>query len=995
MESTGEAAAAAAAAARRGAVQFGEAEQELFVRRADPVFGGVVFWISPAYGGDERARIERLLQQGGARPAAARHEERGGAGRLNGVLVRALPQMASHIARFRLPRSGGGASAEAAEAAVTHVVSPDVHFGEYAACVAAGVSVVTARWVERSAAAGWRYVERFFSAAAEDIFSGMVVVPTQMPASDKEGLLSAVMALGGQWRAKMRPDVTHLVLLRDEGPRFEYARAHPECGIAAILPHWFKDTLNLRCRVPQEPYTFPDPPLLRGLTERPAAADKQAADKQAAEKQAADKQAADKQAADKQAADGDNRGPLAVPRRATSGDSAFELPTPGTPFLAGYAVAVETRLLYSLSPDARARLAQRLREAGAEVLEPAQPLPGAPGSGGAAPRELPESLVADWERVDILLCQHREGYDYSKASRLGKLVGTLVWLYQAFLTEVVTPPTRRLLHYPPPTTGVPGMARLRITISNYVGDARKYLQCLVAAMGAEFTPTMGRSTTHLVTACPAGAKYERAMAWNVDVVNHFWLEHCFQQWKLLSVSHPTFTYFPQLPVLGSLVGDTEVSLRRLGRWVDAAHGGSAAESSDMDILNDSDLEDGAGAVAVKTDRSHIYEVPAQPPPPAGSESGDDEEELHSVADSDGSGQQEPGADGPGADGPGADGPAGRAVLGQLRHTSRAAAMAASKTLNEMMQAANIFETEMRRERLCRYRRGAAGRRTLVLGDDEAEAEAEGAAADPPEAAGRAKRDGADAAAAEASLAAAATTGGGGGAKRARTSAARVRIMFTQVRPTLEEQERILDMGGEIVDAATDATHLVCKSVKRTFKMLMALASGRVMILGRNWMEDSLERGQWISVDIFRGGAEAAKYSVVDHEAEERWKFRLDESLRRAHRRRLLEGVTVLVTRSVQPAFATLRPLVEIAGGEAVETLPPARLQRLLKANVRAADGAQLPLLVVSCKEDQHRWPEFRIAPDQRVPIYCVEVILTGMLRQQILPSSREFDVTSP
>ncbi|KAJ2710695.1 regulator of Ty1 Transposition [Coemansia spiralis] len=841
--------------------------------------------------------------------------------------------MTSHAARFYMPRTHGGGHTGAAGAVqrATHVISPDTHFGEYSACEAAGVSVVTGRWVERSAAIGWRYVERFFSPAAEDIFSGMVVLPTHMPVGDKETLLAAVMALGGQWRERMRPDVTHLVLVRDEGPKFEYAKAHPELGITSILPHWFKDTLNLRCRVPQGPYTFPNPPLLQGLIAHSAGDAPTVADSEP--------------------------GPLAVPSADTHSGSAYELPKAATPFLAGYAVAIDTRLRYSLSTGAIERLVRRLAEAGASVLEPA-PLPAA--APGAARPELPASLVADWEQVDILLCQHREGYDYSKASRLGKVVGTLVWLYQAFLNAKLTPPTRRLLHYPAPTTAVPRMDRLKITISHYTGGSRKYLQCLIAAMGAEYTPRMTRSTTHLVTACTEGRKYTTAMAWNIEVVNHFWVEQCFQRWKLLSVSHPTFTYFPQLPILNSMVGDTEVNVGGLERWVDGPQGSSIAECSDMDVLNDSDLDEGR-----------------EGPQVAGGESGDD---LKSVADSADEKQSDQ---------------AGPLVLGQLRHTSRAAAMAASKSLNEQMKAANLFEAEMRNERLTKYRRSAAGKRTLVLGEGEDEGEGDDEGTAPTAPAAPVTRD--------------VHNGGGGGErsgnKRHRTSGpagqARVRIMFTQVRPGEEDRERIADLGGEIVDNATQASHLVCKNVKRTYKMLMALACGHVTIVGQNWLEDSLDRGEWIPVNILAGGPEAAQYSIVDHEAEERWKFRLDESLRRAHRRRLLEGVTVYVTPRVEPPFGTLKPLVEIAGGVAVEKLPGAELQRLLKASTRAMHSSggshdatrPPPLLVVTCREDEEMWPLFRMGDERRIPIYCVEVILTGLLRQQILHNSAEFDAT--
>ncbi|KAJ2623741.1 regulator of Ty1 Transposition, partial [Coemansia sp. RSA 1694] len=424
---------------------------------------------------------------------------------------------------------------------VTHVISPDTHFGEYQACVKAGVHVVTRLWVERCLTSGVQYVERYFSAHADDIFSGMVVTVTQMPRADRDTLLASVMALGGQWREKMRTDVTHLVLMKDLGPKYEFAQQHPELGIRAILPHWFKETLNLLRCVPHEPYLFPNPPMLEGRTSRDAAA---------------------------------GRAQLALPLSGNDNGGAYELPKPTAAFMRGYTVAVDTQLLYSLSEAALARLGQRLAEAGATV---ARPLTAAAEASGGRRLLMAESAVADWASVDILVCQHRAGYDYCKASRLGKLVGTLVWLYEAFLSERLSAPTRRLLHYPAPAVVVGGMDRMVVAVSHYTGAARQYLIRLITALGARYTAKLTRENTHLVTAQPEGRKYAAAVQWNVHVVNHLWVERCYQRWKLLTVTHPNFSYFPDLPVLNSMVGDTEVSVDRLKAWVEAPQGASMAE----------------------------------------------------------------------------------------------------------------------------------------------------------------------------------------------------------------------------------------------------------------------------------------------------------------------------------------------------------------------------------------------------------------------------------
>ncbi|KAJ2592426.1 regulator of Ty1 Transposition [Coemansia sp. RSA 1804] len=956
----------------RRPINFSEAEQQNFVRKADPVFEGVVYWVNPAFGADECQRISQLLEYGGAKAAAIRHhtkietamEESKGVEqghKLNGVLVRGLPQMTNHIARFFMAATGKGGdnttSEDDASKPVTHVISPDTHFGEYSACFKAGVCVVTSQWVDRCLSVGWRYVEKYYSADAKMIFSGMVVAATHLPAADKETLLASVMALGGQWRERMRSDVTHLVMMKEDGPKYEFVKKHPELCIKPILPHWFLDTLNLLCRFPQEPYLFPNPPKLLGMV---SIQDGQASSGNGASRM-----------------DVDAKLPLAVPTSDTHNGNAYELPKPPSEFLRGYTVAISTQLRYSLSAGAVTRLTQRLLEAGAVVSEPRE-TPSPPEKTGH--EELPESLVADWNSIDILLCQHRTGYDYSKASRLGKIVGTFVWLYQMYLTGRMTAPTRSLLHYPLPVVSVSGMDRMVVSISHYTGSAREYIRRLVVAMGAEYTPKLTRASTHLIAARSEGRKYSAAIEWNIDVINHCWVEMCYQRWKLLSVSHPIFTYFPDLPVLNSMVGNTEIATGGLRVWVEPPQGESIAESSDMDILDDSDLD---GSAESPKDKDNGKSAQGDR-----TSSADEAKSVSESADED-------------------DADKGPLMLGQIRHTSRAAAMTASRTLGEMMKAANIFETEMRKERLYRYRKANSGRRTLVLaegeetgekkdGDEAGDAQAEASGKT------RGKRSGQQGGAADNAV-----IQRGSGTKKQRlgggSGGPHVRIMFTQVRPSKSEEQAIIELGGEIVDDATSATHLVAMNIRRTYKMLMALASGSVNIVGRKWMEDSLAQRKWIPVDYFRGDRDSSKYWLVDEEGEKKWGFNLKTAIQRAWRRRLLDGVTVLVTPHSEPSLKTLKPLIEIAGGEAVGSLSASRLRLLIRASCRAIasrksedDDLILPLLVVTCKEDSDLWSGFQQHASAGVhfPVYGTEIILTGLLRQRLLHSSTEFDMSS-
>ncbi len=109
-------------------------------------------------------------------------------------------------------------------------------------------------------------------------------------------------------------------------------------------------------------------------------------------------------------------------------------------------------------------------------------------------------IVDDAEDCDMFIGQYRDGPGYVRAAQSGKDVGNLAWLYHLIVHNEWTSPFRRLLHYPVPRKGIPGFENMRITLSNYGGEARIYLENLITAAGATFTKTMKADNTHLITA---------------------------------------------------------------------------------------------------------------------------------------------------------------------------------------------------------------------------------------------------------------------------------------------------------------------------------------------------------------------------------------------------------------------------------------------------------------------------------------------------------------
>jgi hypothetical protein len=167
-------------------------------------------------------------------------------------------------------------------------------------------------------------------------------------------------------------------------------------------------------------------------------------------------------------------------------------------------------------------------------------------------------LVHDVKETDIYVCKFREGGDYRTASRLGKDVGNLSWLYYLITRNTWTSPLRRLLHYPIVRGGIPGFQNLKISLSNYAGEARIYLENLITAAGAECTKTLKQDNTHLITARESSEKCTAAREWNLHVVNHLWLEESYAKWQIQVVSSPRYAHFPKRTNLGEVVGQTKI-----------------------------------------------------------------------------------------------------------------------------------------------------------------------------------------------------------------------------------------------------------------------------------------------------------------------------------------------------------------------------------------------------------------------------------------------------
>lgn len=166
------------------------------------------------------------------------------------------------------------------------------------------------------------------------------------------------------------------------------------------------------------------------------------------------------------------------------------------------------------------------------------------------------SITTSVHRADMFICRWREGRDYVAASQRGCAVGNLSWLYHLITHNQWTSPLRRLLHYPVPKDGIPGFDGYRITLSNYGGEARIYLENLVIAAGGNFTKSMKSDNTHLITARKTSEKCNAASEWNIDMINHLWLEESYARCQVQTMTDPRYSHFPPRTNLGEIIGQT-------------------------------------------------------------------------------------------------------------------------------------------------------------------------------------------------------------------------------------------------------------------------------------------------------------------------------------------------------------------------------------------------------------------------------------------------------
>lgn len=838
----------------------------------------------------------------------------------------------------------------------THIIATTSDFPDYFLALDHFVHVVKPSWVDDSLRRGKTVNPRSHSPDPSFFMSDFIVTCAKdIPEGDQEAIIGGVLAMGGHHGPTVTKLTTHIVALSLANDKCELARAkNLRCKI--VLPHWFvsapscsparltdnrfDDCLKLGKKIDETPYLLPNPPILSR----------------------------------------DTSGPIVHhPSRAIKGATS---PVPvGLPSPVSFSTPNATRTLgvfsgknIMLSQDLN--ISSHIRQTIEELIRT---------NGG--------TVTTDVDEADTYVCAYRDGEDYLTASRAGKDVGNLAWLYYLITHNLWTWPMRRLLHYPVPRNGIPGFEEYAISISNYVGDARIYLENLAKACGAQFTRHFRQDNTHLVTAHSQSEKCTAAKEWGVHLVNHMWLEESYAKCKEQSLTNTRYTHFPARTNLGEVVGHTQIDREAVEKYFfkpvaaqkpkKAAQGSKPNLSEVRNTLTGKDM-----VVASRTPQTTEGGSPTQAAPFA-------KKAIRGKTDS--AELQTPGRVGGGKE-------------NETPSTGRGAKSKALSKLHNLAPDIAQYEKESKRkggviyggrrisdaaEREKIVKEIKAGKRKLELDDDD---DAESAEKATGRKAKKAKSQ-------ESSLEHFLMLSGDNRwvDKPKKEGDDKVSVVFgapilghrARLKADYQLQNKLRALGIHVTQTPEEVTILCAPRIVRTKKFVAALSNAPAVVTTK-FLDQCLKTKKVPSLE---------DYTLNDEEGEKKQGIKLRDTIIRAEQnhRQLLDGWQIFVTEKVNGGFETFKDIITANGGTCIQWkgratavskrkkgdtamgLDPASSDEL-ELNRANDEGDTLYLISSVETEDVKLWSKFRDMAkkaDMRPRIVKPDWILLVALSQMI------------
>lgn len=783
----------------------------------------------------------------------------------------------------------------------THIFANDNNFEGYNDALQNNVAVVTPQWVHAAIRNGHVHRPRFYSPDPAKFLSGLVVCTSGLTKHDREVVLGGAVAFGADYRNDLTVDVTHLITMAAEGKKYETIMEKAEIGIKAVLPQWLYDCVKFQRRIDEAEYLFPEPKLFERRIN---------------------------------AAEDEESRPTPLPKITSSKGYIHPYPlnedvlsscAPTSPFMKDMRIYINTDT--DISDTMRSVLEECVNAAGAHLID--------------------EEMTYSSEDVDIYIGRWRFGEEYKQASVDGKIVGSIWWLSNTLARNRIESPTRSLLDYPLPKSGISEMQNMVITITNYSGVPRDYVRRLIHALGATYTPNLTEDNTHVITSSQHGQKYLAGKQWNLDVVNHLWLEDCFQQWTCKSVAEEKYVYFPDTHVLEDLVGETPVLREEISRWWDLELE-TPAEDVQMEengfnrnsIIQtpSGDATAGVGQVKIISKATRKAAINAS-------------NVLHEVMVPDMNAykleqRSSPKRQRHESNEMSANGAAPSTPTGRKRQTSDAVLEREQTTESFTMdQTVDVEDSPMATSHPKKIRGRLSSEKESTQNDSQST----------PSTPSKRRRQ-----ASSQSLSSAHRT---------------VRYVSSGLNPELTDSQKkqMNKLGAQWTSDIRDCTHLVVDKVSRTPKFICAINMG-LQIVTPGWIAASIKSGTL---------QEESGFQLHDIEGESKWEFSVSESLHKARNSAvtsknrqigtLLQGYDIHVTKNTEPSISVLKNIVECAGGKILNTLPLRKLRD-------ASSQSEAKLLVISCEQDKDKCKEYF---QYGVPVFDAELILRGCLHQYL------------
>ncbi|XP_067864383.1 PAX-interacting protein 1 [Heptranchias perlo] len=200
------------------------------------------------------------------------------------------------------------------------------------------------------------------------------------------------------------------------------------------------------------------------------------------------------------------------------------------------------------------------------------------------------------------------------------------------------------------------------------------------------------------------------------------------------------------------------------------------------------------------------------------------------------------------------------------------------------------------------------------------------------------------------------------------------VLFTGFEPAQVQQyiKKLYVLGGEVAESAQKCTHLVANKVTRTVKFLTAISIVN-HIVTPEWLEESFKSQKFIDEQNF---------VLRDAEAEVLFCFSLEESLKRAQGAPLFKGKYFYITPGICPSLATMKAIIDCAGGKLLSKQPSYRKIMEHKQNKSLSE-----IILISCENDLHLCREYFT---RNIDVHNAEFILTGVLTQTLDYESYKF-----